>query len=401
VTRLASPLVLLSLTLLLARPGAAQIGGPEAPDGRRGLGADGTAQEILHAFRAPNGDEEQLLAELRTLRTDVDLQVASAHGLYSRRGYYELLPPSVERSPEPLAAAFEQLASDPDRLQRASAPARQAFARLFFDTRFRARAPLLAAARLERRELDAGLAVLRAATDGFVSLQGPEARGIARRVDLAAARLRAIRTDLDALRELPWDVGVAPSWTPNELVTRLLLPTSPEGRGDPRASEADRVARMQQLFVSSRPGERLTRELLWRNGADARAEDWLASAARALPTDDEDEAELQDELRGLTRTKRRRMAWEQALRGLEEDPLDPDLAWLAGEASRYVRGTLETLGHYDRTLALSGIRSHLSWTYADRVLSKRLQETLYYVQQHGNELVNDLLNLPDTDPGGD
>jgi hypothetical protein len=178
---------------------------------------------------------------------------------------------------------------------------------------------------------------------------------------------------------------------PPVLLERLAAELGPAGARSARASEVaeqERLAtRMRELLASSRPAASLRAELAWRAGADGAAAAHLARAELALPENDAVRGETPEELRKLTKTQRRRAVWQSAVEGLAEDPLDPDLAYHAASMARVLRGTLEALGHYDRFLALRGIRSHDDRTYRGRKLDWREEEALFYVQEYGGSVL--------------
>ena len=70
----------------------------------------------------------------------------------------------------------------------------------------------------------------------------------------------------------------------------------------------------------------------------------------------------------------------KGVEGLLHDPLSDALALYAAKASRIVHGTAEALSHYDRFLALRGIRSHDGRTWQERELDEDESEALLYIQ---------------------
>src|SRR6185295_15821408 len=96
-----------------------------------------------------------------------------------------------------------ELAADVPAVLHDGGPRAELLARLLSDPRFRLRVQVSDGVRRELSDLRGALALLRAQTDGWVDLGELDVAAITRRADLAAARLRAIRLDLIALRESP------------------------------------------------------------------------------------------------------------------------------------------------------------------------------------------------------
>src|SRR5262249_40691559 len=153
-----------------------------APDGQRGLGAQTALSDLLSLMRSTHDDDRRFLADLRALGTDLRILIASTTERYRQRGYTELLDAGQQPTLEALHAAFHALELDPlARLARDDAGA-QALARMLLDLRFRARIGVLEGWNFEVSEVEHGLAVLHATTDGFVVLTQDEASNIAARV---------------------------------------------------------------------------------------------------------------------------------------------------------------------------------------------------------------------------
>ena len=115
-----------------------------APDGHRGLGSETELKDLLKIMRTTKDAERAFLASLRAIETDVRLLAAGAAERYRRQGYFELLDSRSERNLEQLHAAFLAAEEDPSSALSASPAAAEAFARMFLDTRFRARLFVLA-----------------------------------------------------------------------------------------------------------------------------------------------------------------------------------------------------------------------------------------------------------------
>ena len=389
--RLGSLLPAALLVGLPAGPSPAQerqgaVGASPAPDGQPGLGANATAQEILGLFRTPTEEQEAFLASLADLRGDLLVLVANVEGLYHSRGWFDLLQPSAEPTLANLHTAFAALLEQPAALSELREDAAEAFAGMFFDVRYRVRQDLIADSSYELSELDRALTVLRAAgVAGQVHLADPQARNVARRGDLAAARLRAMRYDLEAVREQPGDDEAAPplALPAKELIGRLGSAGPGQlrsGLGGEIARQERAVERMRAFLFTTQLDERAEKELAWRAQADARAAIALQRALAALPGNDE-QYPPPEELEGRSNTQRRRVAWGLAEQGLEDDPLEPELAYVAAVVSRMLGDTLVTLSHYDRFLVLNGILSYDDRTFRDRELTWEQEDALIWVQE--------------------
>ena len=386
--RLCLTLPLALTATALHAPALAAVPGerfPEAPDGHRGLGKETSRQELLQLFRTPDEDEESFLAELGHLERDIDVLVDNAVGVYRSRGYLDVLEPALDPTVKDLHRMFRELLRDPVSTMSDEGHSVE-FARMFLDTRFRVRMGLLDGWESEADELRHGLAVLDAAANGLVELTDHEAANIAQRVDFSAAALRAVKMDLEALREVPgWpgDTGVD-----DEAVTRWLALASIEdeeerarGVDASKYDEARRATQMRQMLFTTRLEEHVREELDWRREQDMKAYGHYREALEAWPDDDDKSSGvLAAELRKMSKTERRRRTREKALESLAYDPLDREAAYLAGQSARMVHGTVEALSHYDRFLALDGVRYNDDSTYRRRELTDRQEDALLYIQ---------------------
>lgn len=380
------------VTLLLAAPLLlSQADGPTAPDGRRGLGAGTELQELLRFQLTPTDEELALQRELADLLRDVAVLASLTEGFYRERGYFDLLDPLADPTLANLHAAYRRHLADPAGIAPRRNAVSRAFARAFLDTRFRVRAALLEGWEREADEVRGGLAVLRAAAHGFVVLDEAEGANAARRVDLAAALLRAARTDLASLRE-PMETAASTGPAPEDVEAFLeAFEASDRAEREQRVGEAlargaEQERLMAEVLLSSRLRASAAAELAWRAEQDALARGLLEEARQAFP--DEEHAEPPREIQRLSKTRRRRLAREKAVLGLRHDPLDTELVWIAAETSRFVFGEREMVSHYDRYLALRGIVHYDERTYRDRQLTGREAAALFQVkEQERNEQV--------------
>jgi len=373
-----------TLTLVgLALPLAAQEG--VAPDGQPGLGDGFELSHLLDLMRATKPEERAWLGTLDGLGGEVGLLFATALEEYRARGYLALLDSDEQVDLDALHAAWRAAALDPEPLLARGGPRARALGGMLLDARFRARADLHEDFDLERREVEAGLAVLRGAAMSYVTVTPDEARSIAHRVDASASRLRAMRSDLMALR------GSARSDHPplakDPAVTALLAAARTEDPATRRRAledllgkAAQRTERMQSALFSTRLQPRLEEHLQWRRRLLGEAAAQLATARLYLPGTPESE-QAPPEVLALKKHERIRMAGYSAQAGLAADPLDDELAFIAARAADDQWGTIVSRALYDRFLFLRGIRHFDHRTLKGRRLDPWEVEALDLVQR--------------------
>jgi hypothetical protein len=375
------PMLAAAIALCLAAAAPPRADHPLAPDGQRGLGAETKVGDLLSLLRSNRAEDERFLAQLFALKSDLRVLAGAVSARYRELGLYDALDRKAEPSLDALHARLAELEADPLAALAASGRAARAFARMEVDPRFHARARVLAAFEREARELSAGLAVLRGATDGFVVLNEEEAHAIAARADLAASWLRAAKNDLNALQ--PSDDRAL-----DEAAAALVRSaTSSEGEGVRRAAVASAIERSHaaadaisaQLFTV-RLEAKSAQLFEWRARALDRAAPLRSEALEFLPDTPEGHA-ARDEVRALAKHERVRFALGRAREGLAHDPLDDTLAWATAHAADFLYGLEESRPFYDRFLALRGIRAHDHRTMQGRDLDEREKEALDAVQR--------------------
>jgi hypothetical protein len=375
---------LLLAASLLSLPGRADDP-PLAPDGRRGFGGGTPLTELLRQFRTPDDEEQAMQTELRDVVRDVTVLVSVTEGFYRERGYFDLLDPLADPTLDALHREFGRYVEDPGAIAPRGDQLARTFARMFLDTRFRVRFELLSGWRHEAAQVSGGLEVLRAAAHGFVTLDDVQGGNVARRIDLAGSVLRALRNDLTSLRE-PMDTAAATGVAPEAVDEFLgLFDIGDRGERERRIGEALSGAetsrdRMGAILFRSRLQATAAVEFEWRAEMDERAGSLLDAARVAFPTRGEQEAPR--EIERLSKSRRRRLARENAVLGLTFDPLDDELAWIAAETSYVIYGQREGVSHYDRFLALRGVVHYDDRTYRGRKLSEREKTALYNVQEY-------------------
>ncbi len=357
---------------------------PTAPDGRPGLGVKRTARELSTIFLSPTEEEAALLRGLTELDSDVRVLAEMARRTYVDRGYFTLLDHFTSQGIEALHLAYldgEQRALD---LTAKSSPEAEAWIGMFVDLRFRARLPILEAYRTEAREVQAGLALLRGISDGYIELKDSEARVIAKRVDLASALLRAARLDLEVLRERGDDSSPGqpdPAWMV-ELIGLTKIRGGEERRvafKDLQDKIAGAQARLESVLFSPRLRSSLEGELQQRSLSRDKALEYLGQVKLLLHEFPEG-FDPPPTLLKMRKTRRHQLALSEALRGIGFDPFNAELAYRAGLCTDQLYGPLESRQWFDRFLALRGIRLHLSGT-TEHGLSKEEEYALLIVRR--------------------
>jgi hypothetical protein len=285
---------------------------------------------------------------------------------------------------ERLNAAFRERAVRAGIELRSGGPVAATLARLLVDSRFRARALVIEGLEFEMADLRAGMALLRSHLDGFAALRDQDADAIVRRIDLAAARLRAAKLDLEALREERGDPAAGDAWG-KDLETILVLMDSKESeRIDAELPElldrlAQREASMAAALFTTRLDAKLVAEIDRRALAVTTASDLLAKVRAYFPGTPESE-KAGPEIKALSKSRRYAYASRAVVEALNYDLLNEELNWCAGESSDFLWGSIESRRWFDRYLALRGIRVHDHRTYKDRTLTKAEKRAIDAVQ---------------------
>lgn len=369
------------LLVALASAGPLVGDGALAPDGKRGFGAEATLTDTLAVLRATHEVDKAFLKELDGLPSEVDVLASAALERYRQRGYDKF----VERGKEATLALVhaELVATLEHPFEALGDGARgELAARLVCDVRLRLRARVLARRELAAQELHRALAVLRGATDGVVLLAATDVHCIATRADLAASELRALRSDLLALRQSGGEAEV-------DARAQALVNLVRASEGEPvrRAGLARELANLQALedgMAASLFSERLRAEhhelFEWRQRLFEESAPLREEALLWLP-DTDPPSKPPREVERLSKSERMRGAGARSFSALALDPLDVEACWVAAHASDFIYGIVESRAWYDRFLALRGIRAHDHRTYAGRKLDAREREALDAVQR--------------------
>jgi hypothetical protein len=361
-----------------------------APDGDRGFGAGRSLRDIARLLRSSAEEDRAVVALFFKLESDLRILLALVTDQYKGHGYFEMLGPSADASLDLLGAAFRAKQRDALRELAQGGAQAELLARMLVDARFRARARVIEGFEFEAADLDAGLAVLFAHLDGFADVKDHEAELIARRVDLAAARLRAIRLDLEALREKPGSQSSDAVWAQD--LERLLMIMSSNQR-DRREKELplilerldQREEGMCSALFTTRQAEELQTQLAQRAAAISSADKMLPRVRELVPETPEG-SKASSEIQALSKSRRYAYAAHTGAEALGFDPLNEELNYLVGLATDFNYGALESRRWFDRFLALRGIRTHEYKTYGDRKLTREEVRALDAVQQPGPKL---------------
>ena len=352
-----------------------------APDGARGFGQGVEPAAILRVLRSSDEADEAFLSELAELPGRVPTAVDELERPYRRLGYFALVD-DPEASVDELHASFVEALRDPVAALARAEPQATAFAAMLVDVRFRVRLDLIRAAHIDSEELPAALAVLTATTRGRADLASSTILTLARRVDVAASRLRSLEKDLVALRR-----ATSGSGGTGQLVRELVEAARDERRDasllTATLEQVDRQREtMARALFSTRLDQTLALELRWREQAAERAARLAAQARELFPGDEGHEpSDAFSAESSSDRTRRARRALSLALEGLELDPLHEQLTWIAAETNDLVGGGADGRTLFERFLALRGIRSWDDKSYRGRKLTPPEERALWVVQR--------------------
>jgi hypothetical protein len=356
-----------------------------APDGERGFGPGRSLRDVARLLRSTADEDRAVVARLYRLEPDVRVLLALVADRYREQGYFGSLPASEEASLERLIETFRARQQDAARELEKNDASSELLARMLVDARFRSRARVIEGVEFEIADLRAALALLFAHLDGFADLKDHEAESLARRVDLAAARLRAIGLDLAALREKPGSETADAVWAQDlERLMMLLHSTDRDQRARELPALLDRLDQREEqmcatLFTTRQAAE-LDALLSQRRASVSAAADLLPSVRELLPETPEG-AKANAEIQSLPKSRRYAYAAHTAAQALGYDALNEELNYLAGLAADFSYGQLESRRWFDRFLALRGIRSNEYKTYGDRKLTREERRALDVVQQ--------------------
>ena len=243
-----------------ARESVAQEGGaaPQAPDGKRGFGVDLKQKELSKLLKSNAPADRAFFAELDELALTARVRLLGLRQHYAARGYFRLLPGSAGDDLDLLHQTYAKLRDDPGATLGANDARAKALSGMIVDTKFNVRRELAVRAAMAVLDLEHARAVFGATQDGYVDLSPSELVHLGARADLAAAELRALRSDLEALA--PQAADKLPTEEEAALAKRLLeVARNSDARA--RAADIRTVAipraeletRMQGMLFSARP----------------------------------------------------------------------------------------------------------------------------------------------------
>ncbi len=349
-----------------------------APDGKRGFGQALKQKGLAELLRSKDEDDRAFFVELTELATTTRVLLLNVRQLCADRGYFHFLPASAG---DDLAALHQAYAKsyDAPAVDLAAGDARaRSFAAMLVDTRFNVRRDLALRAEVAVNDLERARAVFGATVNGYVNLNAAEMEHISARADLAAAELRALRSDLEALKPTPEEKTDNPADLDlrKKLLEAARVPAE-QGRdvglSALLAPRRELEARMRALLFSARAQPQLAALREWRDRVLKAAAELRAKVLEMLPDTPEGD-KPRAEIARMKKTERINQAYALAVQGLGNDPLDPELAWAAGHARQFSWPGLEGIFYFDRFLALSGIRTSDVHPGNGRKLTAREQE---------------------------
>ncbi len=353
-----------SLSNAAVLPGSMQASSgdiPLAPDGKRGFGNDLEQRRLTDLLRSKDESDCAFLQELTQLSITTRVHIMSVRQHYVERGYFKFLPAVAGENLGQLHSAYALASASPARELAAKDGRSKALAAMLVDTKFNVRRDLIKRAEVAVQDLDRARSVFGATVVGYASVSLAEVQHVAARADLAAAELRALRSDLDVLT--PSEADKEPSAEDAGLSQRLLeigrIPDERTRADALRAALASRLElerRMQPMLFSVRVEPRLTALRQWRDRSLESAADARAKVLELLPDTPEGD-KPSPEIARLKKSQRMEQAGALAREAMANDPLDPDLVWAAGHALHFAWPGLESVALFDRFLALEGLRT--------------------------------------------
>jgi len=360
---------------------------PRAPDGRRGLGSSSELSELLALFRKPRSEDREFLHELTELEGRVRVLVSTTAGLYRDRGLFDLVPRGEEKTLARLHRLHGEVVDEPGSHLARVGRKGGIWAALMLDPRIWMRIEVLQGWERDARDLRLGLGVLRGVTDGWVRLDAAAARTIAKRVDLAAALLRARLFDLSALKETAAEESEVEDEDRERFLSFLAIEDAKQ-RDHLLSAELEalsrRVAAMRSVLFTHRLELQVAELVHERNEGRRRLEE-LRPEVRLWQPQTPEGKKAPSDIRRIKKTARRREAYRLALQGLRYDPLDEEMAYTAGLMAQFVAGTYESLSYFDRFLALRSIRSYDDRNWRKRKLTEQESTALFQIQQFESE----------------
>ena len=349
-----------------------------APDGKRGFGSSLEQKRLSELLRSKAAADNAFFDELTDLTMSTRIQLMNVRQLYVERGYFRFLAASAGDDLALLQSSYAKCAESPTRELALGDARAKALAAMLVDTRFNVRRELILRAQIAVDDLEHSRAVFGATQDGYVSLTTAELGHIAARADLAAAELRVLRSDLEALTPSAADRATGVEAV---ALAQKLLDGSRVREDEQRAKALatvlgpcrDLERRMENLLSSARIEPKLAPLRQWRERVLTTAAGLRVRVLEMLP-DTAQGNKARSEIARMKKTERMNHAYGLAIEGLSSDPLDPELAWAAGHARYLSWPGLDSIIYFDRFLALVGIRTSDARPGAGRKFTPREQE---------------------------
>jgi hypothetical protein len=353
----------------------------EALDGERGFGAGLDPEVLRRCVRRPEPEDGAFLDGLWTLARDVEILGSVAAVRYTALDYFTLVDDPRERHSRSISALHRDVRAYERRAMKVALGDRRglALARVMADPYFQARMRVLVGTEYEVSQLRKALNLLIVHAHGKAELlRGTELDELTWRADLAAARLRAAREDLEALYQsaVP-EVGEGDSASVLHLAralsrgggegaARLMRDVQDETRDLERELSNGRLAAFDRDHKAA-----LTR----REARSRRALQNYAEILRILPL--LPDGRLPSDLEGKI-SDRYRKAANTGLEAAANDPLIAEVHYMIGLSYDFVSQELAR-PRLDRYLALRGIRHWEYQTYASKQLNVQEKWALYVV----------------------
>ncbi len=380
-----------TLAILLVSQGLAPAGElglgddpvPLAPDGSRGFGVESEPDEIAALMGSEDPADREFVGSLLESASMVQILAACTWVRYREQGYWTLLsdeltspPPSLSdpalgQQFEALAQRFGQLVLAP---HESLTPVQAlAFARMVGDERFRVRANILKDVEGDLRLLPGTLRLFAAHAFGRAEFEsGPVLATLCANANLAAARLRAIRLDLEALHQSLMDPATADSAQVLELAQALVSGdrSKVESRLLDLDSKAQRAAGRlgQGLFT---PRFNLTHVALLAERKAAQEQGQRSFREMGLLVPFSLVGATGGSVGGIRATDRYRLAVNSGIEGLAADPAHAGLNFSLAVSLDFTAGRGVSSRYFDRFLALQGILHWEQRCFTGRELTAR------------------------------
>lgn len=353
-----------------------------APDGERGFGVGVDPRELGKALGKPVPDDQEFLDGLWNLARDVEVLAAIAARRYEQLGYFDLVDDrsaALRLDVDALHTGYRQYER---RAMKIALGEKRglSLARAMADAHFLARMKVLMYTEYDILQLRRALALLVVHAKGRAELEGgSELDELTLRADLAAARLRAARLDLETLYQ-----PAILERRSDEVNVLQLARALARGGGEGGA------ALLKGVRTEARDTER---DLL----ADGHLADFDADHTALL---DSRVRKTRIAIRGFTEmltilplepdgtlpsglegknSDRYRQAADTGLEAARNDPLIAEVQYMLGLSFDFFAGRELSLPRFDRFLALRGIRHWEHRTFQGRALNDQEKWALWVV----------------------